>query len=51
MPTLTCASETWNEAERPRNKALEINGPSGTFSLNRMDGESNENLYGKFVMS
>ncbi len=48
VPTLTYVSEkwTWNEGQRPRIQALEMSYLRGAYGLNRMDGESNESVYG-----
>ncbi len=32
-------------------RTVEMSFLRGSFSVNRMDGDSNENLYGKFAMS
>ncbi len=52
MPTLTCASETQtlNGAQRSRIQAVKID-HLGACGLNRMDGESNESVYGNLVFS
>lgn len=44
------ASETWtqNEAEGIKFQAMEMRCPRGACGLNRMDGESNENVFRKF---
>ena len=49
MSTLTYASETWawNEGQRSRIQAVEMNYLRGAYSLSRMDGESNEIVYGR----
>ncbi len=53
MPTLTYASETrtWNEGQRSRFQAVEMCYLRSACDLKRMDGESNQSLYGKFGMS
>ena len=53
VPTLTYASETWvwNEGQRSRIQAVEMSYLRGACSLSRMDGESNESVYGRFGMS
>ncbi len=52
MLTLMYASETWkwNEYQRSRIQAKKMSYLRGVCGLNRMDGESNESLYGKFRM-
>ncbi len=53
VPTLTYASETWtwNERQRSRIKAVEMSYLRGACSLNRIDSESKESVYGRFGMS
>ncbi len=51
--TVAYASETWlwNQAQRSKIQAVEISYLRGGCGVNRMDGESNENVYRKFGMS
>ncbi len=42
---------TWNEGQRSRIHAVEMSYLRSACGLNWMDGESNENVYGKFGMS
>ena len=53
MLTLTYASETlvWNEGQRSRIQAVERSYLRGACSLSRMDGETNESIYGRLGMS
>ena len=53
VPTLTYASETWvwNESQRSRIQAVEMSFLRGACGVGRMDGESNERVYGRFGMS
>ncbi len=53
LPTLSCASETWKwrAAQQSRLRALEISYMRGVCSVSRWDGESNEDMYGRFGMS
>ncbi len=53
VPTLTYVSETWmwSEGQRCRIQAAEMSCLRGACGLNRMDGESNESVYGRFGMS
>ncbi len=53
VPTLMNESKkwAWNEGQRFRIQATEMGYLRGAWGLNRMDGESNESVYGKFGMS
>ncbi len=50
---VACASETWvwNQSQRSKIQAVETSYLRGECSVNRMDGESNENVLRKFGMS
>ncbi len=52
VSTLTHASETWawNESQRSRVQALEINYLRSACGVSRMDGMSIESVYGHFGM-
>ncbi len=47
------ASETWmwNQSQKSKIQAIEMSYLRGGCGVNRMDGESNENIYRKFGMS
>ncbi len=49
LSILTYASKTWtqNEGQRSRIQAVEMIYLKDACGLNRMDGESNESMYGK----
>ncbi len=51
--TVAYASETWvwNQSQRSKIQAVEISYLRGECGVNRMDGESNENVYRRFGMS
>ena len=51
--TLTCASETWtwNKCQRSKIQAVEMSYLRGGCGVNRMDGESNENVYRRLGMA
>ncbi len=51
--TVAYASETWvwNQSQRFKIQAVEMSYLRGGCGVNRMDGESNENVYRKFGMS
>ncbi len=53
VPTVAYASETWvwNQSQRSKIQAVEMSYLRGGCGVNRMDGESNENVYRKFGMS
>ena len=53
VPTITYAGETWvwNGRQRSRIQAVEMSYLRGACGGNRMDGESNEDVYSKFGMS
>ncbi len=53
VPTLTYASKTWtwNDGQRSMIQAVEMSYLRGACSLSRMNGESNESMYGKYGMS
>ncbi len=53
VPTLTYASGiwAWNEGQISRIQAVEMSYLRGACGLNRLDGESNESMCGKFDMS
>ncbi len=53
VTTVAYASETWvwNQSERSKIQAVEMSYLRGRCGVNRMDGESNENVYRKFGMS
>ncbi len=53
VSTVAYASETWvwNQSQRSKIQAVEISYLRGRCGVNRMDGESNENVYRKFGMS
>ncbi len=50
VPTVAYASETWvwNQSQRSKIQAVEMSYLRGGCGVNRMDGESNENVYRKF---
>ncbi len=52
VPTLIYASETWawNESQRSRAQALEMNYLRSACGVNRMAGMSNESVYEHFGM-
>ena len=41
----------WNESQRSRIQAVEMSFLRGACGIGRMDGESNERVYGRFGMS
>ncbi len=51
--TVTYASETWtwNKCQKSKILAVEMSYLRGGCGVNRIDGESNENVYGSFGMS
>ncbi len=51
--TVAYASETWawNQAQRSKIHSVEMSYLRGGCGVNRMDGESNENVYINFGMS
>jgi len=53
VPTVTYGSETWtwNKCQRSNIQAVEMSYLRGCCGVNRMDGESNENVYGRFGMA
>ncbi len=53
VPTVAYASETWvwNQSQRSKIQAVEMSYLRGGCGVNRMDGESNENVCRKFGMS
>ncbi len=53
LPTLLCASETWtwNTAQPSRVRTVEMSDIRGACGVSRWDGESNEDMYGRFGMS
>ncbi len=53
VPTVAYASETWvwNQSQRFKIQAVEMCYLRGGCGVNRMNGESNENVYRKFGMS
>ncbi len=53
LPTLSYASETWtwNSAQQSRIRAVEISYMWGACGVSRWDGESNEDMYGRFGMN
>ncbi len=53
IPTAAYASETWvwNQSQWSEIQAVEMSYLRGGCSVNRIDGESNENIYRKFGMS
>ncbi len=53
VPTVAYASETWvwNQSQRSKIQAVEMSYLRGGCGVNRMDGESNENVYRNFGMS
>ncbi len=53
LPTLSYASETWtwNATEQSRIRAVEMSYLRGACGMSRWDGESNEDMYGRFGMS
>ncbi len=53
VPTVTHASETWtwNKCQKAKNQSFEMSYLREGCSVNRMDGESNENVNGRFGMS
>ncbi len=52
VSTVVYASETWvrNQSQRSKIQAVEMSYLRGGCGVNRMDGKSNENIYGKFGM-
>ncbi len=44
-------TQTWNEGQKSRIQADEMSYQRGACGLNRMDGESNKSVCGKFAMS
>ncbi len=53
VPTVAYASEiwVWNQSQRSKIQAVEMSYLRGGCGVNRMDGESNENVHRKFGMS
>ncbi len=53
LPTLSYASETWtlNAAQQSQIRAVEMSYKRGACGVSRWDGESNEDMYGRFGMS
>ncbi len=51
--TVASASETWvwNQSQRTKIQTVDMSYLRGGCGVNRMDGESNENIYRKFGMS
>ncbi len=49
--TITYASETWVWNERSRIQAVEMSYLRSACGIRKMDGESNESVYGRFGMS
>ncbi len=47
-PTYACETWSWNRGQRSRIQAVEISFLRGACGLNRMGGENNESVYGKF---
>ncbi len=52
VPTVAHANETWvrNQSQRSKIQAAEMSFLRGGCGVNRMEGESNENVYRKFGM-
>ncbi len=53
VPKVVYSSETWrwNKSQKSRIQAVEMSYLRGACGVSRVNGESNENVNGKFIMS